>query len=164
MSRTPRQPSPRTAKPRVDSTSTPAECKCHFRNSRVRCVTNRRLTKVIALEEASQESLDLESAVGEGQTPRTCESDRAGYLENFSGRTRNCSEEFTNSAQFRTGAERWYARLRRAQQLKFWSTVLVLSTKACDQASCGPGQMSDQDRSRAREKNRSWPGPTARTK
>src|SRR5438105_14822373 len=84
MSRTPRQPSPRTAKLRVDSTSTPGECKCHFRNSWFRCVTICRLTKVIALEEASEESLDLEFAVGEGQTPRTCESDRAGYLENFS--------------------------------------------------------------------------------
>ena len=85
MSRTPRQPSPRTAKLRVDSTSTPGECKCHFRNSWFRCVTICRLTKVIALEEASEESLDLEFAVGEGQTPRTRESDRAGYLENFSG-------------------------------------------------------------------------------
>src|ERR1700751_5622095 len=127
MSRTPRQPSPRTAKPRVDSTSTPAECKCHFRNSWFRCVTNRRLTKVIALEEASEESLELEFAEGEGQTPSTCESACAGYLENFSVRTGNCSEEFTNSAKFRTGAERWYARLRRAQELKFWSTVRVLS-------------------------------------
>ena len=103
MSRTPRQPSPRTAKLRVDSTSTPGECKCHFRNSWFRCVTICRLTKVIALEEASEESLDLEFAVGEGQTPRTRESDRAGYLENFSVRTGNCSEEFTNSAKCRTG-------------------------------------------------------------
>src|SRR5437660_9027042 len=164
MSRTPRQPSPRTAKLRVDSTSTPGECKCHFRNSWFRCVTICRLTKVIALEEASEESLDLEFAVGEGQTPRTRESDRAGYLENFSVRMGNCSEEFTNSAKCRTAAERWYARLRRAQELKFWSTVLVLSIKACSQASCGPGQMSDQDRSRGREKNTSWPEPTARTK
>src|SRR5205807_8141200 len=53
--------------------------------------------------EASEESLDLEFAVGEGQTPRTRESDRAGYLENFSVRTGNCSEEFTNSAKCRTG-------------------------------------------------------------
>jgi hypothetical protein len=52
----------------------------------------------------------LEFAVGEAQTPQTCESDRTGYFKNFSGRTGNCSEEFTNSeftnsAKFRKGPE-----------------------------------------------------------
>ena len=151
MSRTPRQPSPRTAKPRVDSTTTPAECKCHFRNSGFRCVTNRRLTKVIALEEASEESPDLEFAVGEAQTPQTCRERSHRLLQEFFRANRKLFRRIYKQRIYkqrevqkrsRTGYRR-YARLRRAQELRFGSTVLGLSTKACAQASCGPGQMSD---------------------
>src|SRR5579864_4483800 len=147
MSRTPRQPSPRTAKPRVDSTSTPTECKCHFRNSWFRCVTNRRLTKVIALEGSSEESLDLEFAVGKGQL-----LEHARTIAQVTSRIFQCEREIVqknlqtarNSEQEQNDG----TRLSRAQELKLWSTVLVLSTKACNQASCDPGQMSDQDKSR----------------
>src|SRR5215468_4585141 len=53
MFRTPRQPSPRTAKPRADHTATREMRKCHLGNLRFCCVISGHLTEVTP----SQESL-----------------------------------------------------------------------------------------------------------
>src|ERR1700739_615073 len=103
MSRTPRQPSPRTAKPRVDSTSTSAECKCHFRNSEFRGVTTCRLTKVTSSCRNELGCFDGEFAEAAGERNSRFDRDRTGYLETFSGRARNGSEEFTSVTKFKRG-------------------------------------------------------------